>query len=301
MPVYNTAPYLRKALDSVLGQTFPSWECIAVDDGSTDGSAEVLVEYAAIDKRVRIITQSNYGPVVARTRAVEAAQGEYLVFLDSDDHLNPALLDTVVRVADSGQADMVWIDAAIEVDGRVVHNYNELFSSSSKEMLGLLLDLKIQGWLWTKIIRRSFWQEANIKVLPDCWVMEDTLITLQLLSSNPRLAKAQIIGYYYNRGNIKSLTGATRTHDIIGRSLPNLRLIGDILREKNLLKAYHKQFASMVVTAKIYLSRIGRTKEAQRLESWVNYRPSYFAQLGSKKWPYWLLMNLGPIARVFRR
>lgn len=301
MPVYNTAPYLRTALDSVLGQTFPSWECIAVDDGSTDGSAEVLAEYAAKDKRVKIITQSNSGPVVARTRAVEAAQGEYLLFLDSDDHLNPVLLETVTKVADLEHADMVWFEVVIEDDGRFLHVHREPFTTLPAKMLTYLLNSQIEGWLWTKIVRRDYWQRIRCRVIPECWIMEDTLISLQLLAGNPRIIKAPILGYYYNRGNVKSLTGSARAHDIIGRSIPNLRLIGVILREKNLFDIYRAAYAKMVVPAKVYLSRVGRTVEAQRLEPWVNCRPSNFAQLGRKKWPYWLLMNIGPFARIFRR
>ena len=84
IPVYNVAPYLRECLDSVLAQTFADWEAICVDDGSTDGSSAMLDEYAAKDKRFRVIHQPNAGVSAARNRALNEATGELLCFLDAD-------------------------------------------------------------------------------------------------------------------------------------------------------------------------------------------------------------------------
>lgn len=85
IPVYNVAPYLRECLNSVLAQTFTDWEAICVDDGSTDGSGAILDEYAAKDKRFRVIHQANAGVSVARNAALDVVQGEWVGFLDADD------------------------------------------------------------------------------------------------------------------------------------------------------------------------------------------------------------------------
>ena len=89
MPLYNKAPYVRKALDSVCAQTNTDWECIVVDDGSTDGSAEIVQEYA---DRITIIHQSNAGVSAARNKGVAIGQGEYICFLDADDWWAPEFL-----------------------------------------------------------------------------------------------------------------------------------------------------------------------------------------------------------------
>ena len=92
IPVYNVAPYLRECLDSVLAQTLTDWEAICVDDGSTDGSGAILDEYAAKDKRFRVIHQKNAGVSAARNKALDEALGDWICFLDGDDVWNERLL-----------------------------------------------------------------------------------------------------------------------------------------------------------------------------------------------------------------
>lgn len=85
IPVYNTAPYLRECLDSIRNQTFTDWECICVDDGSTDDSWAILQEYAAKDPRFQIFHQENQGVSAARNYALDHIRGDYFTFVDSDD------------------------------------------------------------------------------------------------------------------------------------------------------------------------------------------------------------------------
>lgn len=96
IPVYNVEPYLRECLDSVLSQSYADWEAVCVNDGSTDGSATILEEYAAKDQRIQVITRSNGGLSAARNTGMNAAQGEYILFLDSDDWLESNALEVVV-------------------------------------------------------------------------------------------------------------------------------------------------------------------------------------------------------------
>jgi glycosyltransferase involved in cell wall biosynthesis len=101
LPVYNRENYVRQAVDSVLNQTFDNFELLAIDDGSTDRSAEVLKSYGC---KLKLIQQRNQGPEIARNAAAALAQGEYLVYLDSDDLLLPFALETfdeVIRAMDS--------------------------------------------------------------------------------------------------------------------------------------------------------------------------------------------------------
>ena len=111
MPVYNTSAYLRQALASILGQTFSDLELIAVDDGSTDGSSDILHEVAAGDPRVTVISQSNRGQGAARNAALRNARGKYVYFMDSDDLLSAETFGKCVESCEAGDLDLVLFDA----------------------------------------------------------------------------------------------------------------------------------------------------------------------------------------------
>lgn len=89
IPVFNVEPYLRGCLESVLRQASDDWEAVCVDDGSTDGSSEILDDFAARDSRFRVVHQANAGEGAARNAALRLARGEWVAFLDSDDFLSP--------------------------------------------------------------------------------------------------------------------------------------------------------------------------------------------------------------------
>lgn len=103
IPLYNKAPYIRKALESVLVQTYANYECIVMDDGSTDGSAEVVQctmhnAECTMGEKIRLLSQPNAGVAVARNNAVRAASGEYICFLDADDWWEPTFLEEMTHL-----------------------------------------------------------------------------------------------------------------------------------------------------------------------------------------------------------
>ena len=105
IPVFNVEKYLHECLDSVLGQTFPDWEAVCVNDGSTDCSADILKEYSTKDNRFQIIEQPNAGLSAARNTGMKHASGNFILFLDSDDWLESNALEILAGKLDGG--DMV--------------------------------------------------------------------------------------------------------------------------------------------------------------------------------------------------
>lgn len=119
IPVYNVAPWLRVCLDSVRAQTFADFECVCVDDGSTDGSGAILDEYAARDVRFKVIHQPNGGEGAARNAGLDIAQGEWICFLDADDVLNERALEAYDRgIRAAPAAELVAIGKRSFADGQ---------------------------------------------------------------------------------------------------------------------------------------------------------------------------------------
>ncbi len=106
MPLYNKAPYVRKAVESVVHQSFKDWELIVVDDGSTDGSDDVAKQY--LDERCRLYKQDNQGVSMARNRGVALSEGELLAFLDADDWWDESFLEEMVHFAEENPDAGLW-------------------------------------------------------------------------------------------------------------------------------------------------------------------------------------------------
>lgn len=106
IPVYNAAPFLEVCLQSVAGQTFKEWECILVDDGSTDGSGVICDYWLDNDQRYRVIHQSNRGVSVARNVGISVAVGKYIVFIDADDWVEQTYLSDLLEQSNDS-TDMI--------------------------------------------------------------------------------------------------------------------------------------------------------------------------------------------------
>ena len=118
IPLYNKGPYIARALNSVLAQTFRDFEVIVVDDGSTDNGAEVVRSF--IDPRIRLIQQENRGVSVARNRGIEAARADLVAFLDSDDEWLPKYIETIMKMRESFPNAGAYATAIILVKKGVV-------------------------------------------------------------------------------------------------------------------------------------------------------------------------------------
>lgn len=172
IPVYNAAFCLRETIDSVVGQTYRALEIICVDDGSTDGSAAILHEYAQRDERVRVIEQANAGAAAARNAGLDAATGEYLMMLDADDLYAPNMIEKMYGRARMGGCDIV-ICRSVEFDhetGSVVNSTGSaridqvpLKECFTWEDMGGYVFTAFLGWPWDKFYRRSFVEQNRLR------------------------------------------------------------------------------------------------------------------------------------------
>ena len=132
VPCYNGARYIRETLDCLQKQTIDDWECVIVNDGSTDNSLEILKEYAAKDSRYKYIDKENEGPSIARNTAIAASSGKYILPLDADDLIAPSYAEKAIEYLESHpKCKLVYCKAEFFGDRNEPfelheYNYNEL-------------------------------------------------------------------------------------------------------------------------------------------------------------------------------
>ena len=221
MPVYNAAPYLRRALDSVCHQTFRDLEILCVNDGSTDESPAILAEYAARDARIRVIDHGeNRGYACAMNTGFDAATGETVGIVDSDDAISKNFFAELWKVYAEGGCDIAKGRCVeCEQDGR--WHEGKLNAAIQKDALAFT------GEWWTAIYRTSLLGRHGLRLTPEVASGQDTLFLLQLMGHEPRLAFSGQAIYYYFR-NPASMT----------RAHPEEYYLASNLKIASLLKKY---------------------------------------------------------------
>lgn len=198
IPVRDCEPYLEQCLDSVLGQTLPPQRVICVDDGSTDGSVDLLERYERAHDCVEIVRLSGVGPGVARNVGIERADGEYILFVDADDFIEPELLERACARAKETDADMVVWDVWFYND----RFHHRQYPNEGTFYFGKLdngtafswranpgwLFLAFQSWAWNKLFRTSFLKQEGIRFDETVARSEDVPFTCTALAAAKRIA-----------------------------------------------------------------------------------------------------------------
>ncbi len=113
VPAYNCEKYITKCLDSILEQTYKNWECIIIDDGSTDTSGKICDNFSEQDKRFRVIHKSNGGVSSARNKGIDVALGKYITFIDSDDFIAPDYITDLAKHCHSNEYKSIVVSGLI--------------------------------------------------------------------------------------------------------------------------------------------------------------------------------------------
>ena len=217
MPVYNVELYLRECLDSVRAQSFTDWECICVDDGSTDASPAILDEYAAKDSRFRVINCEHTNAGAARNAGLDIAQGEYLSFLDSDDVFAPQMLEVMAEVLDETSADIVscrYKDfhagddlAFLTVPLHPPYSFKVINNPSDT----VNIFTTWVSWAWDKLFRRHFIDKAGLR-FQEIASWNDLLFVNSALTLSTRTATMEniFVGHRKHKSSIMA-TSLART------------------------------------------------------------------------------------------
>lgn len=209
VPVYNCAEYLRRCVDSILGQTFSDFEVLLVDDGSTDASGALCDEYAAADSRIRAIHKENGGAGSARNRGLEEASGEFLMFPDADDWLEPNMLEALLqRQAETG-ADVVICGytgnySYLDLSKAEVTRVDAAFYSTKEEVRSYFVSLfpeGVVGYLWNKLYRAGPIRENGLR-FPDMRRYQDGVFNLYVFTHAGSCALLDKELYHYKLNDI---------------------------------------------------------------------------------------------------
>ena len=198
VPIYNVEDYLQQCLDSIQNQTYKKFECIMVNDGSTDSSQQIAEEYLT-DSRFRLINQSNKGLSGARNMGISHIREEstFISFVDSDDYIYPDFLETLIENIED---DVDIIEGMIEhfhdeikVD-RVCHNFDKKILITKDDKLGELALNELRVSVFPKLFRKSLLTED---FFPEGCIFEDLAVVPELVSGSKKWIKLPKVIYGY--------------------------------------------------------------------------------------------------------
>lgn len=193
VPVYNAEKHLADAIQSVLDQTYSNFELIAVNDGSTDRSLEILQRFT--DQRVRIINKENTGVSDTRNVAIKAATGEFVCFLDADDYYSPCYIQRMYETAIANDADMVVCNY-VPFRGKPYFS-EEKSTAVSVQSTEALVQAGVLTSAWTKLIKTSTLSKLNILFERNMSFGEDLFFCWKtfLASENVWMINEKLYGY----------------------------------------------------------------------------------------------------------
>jgi len=224
IPVYNAELYLKRCLDSVVGQTYEHLEIILVDDASTDNSYSVCSEYSSIDSRIILLQQKNSGQSFARNKGLEAATGTYVMFVDADDWLDTNACSTVLDAMIQNDPDVVLFTYSREYEGaslrKNIFDGNKIFDEQDckaihRRFAGIIgkelsnpENSDSLAPVWNKLYKRSIIQTNNIlfEDVREIVSYEDGLFNLHYFMYVKKAIYLDVALYKYWRSNLSSTT-----------------------------------------------------------------------------------------------
>lgn len=209
VPVYNTQEFLPRCLDSLLGQTCPDIEIIVVNDGSPDGSAAIIDEYARMNSRVRVVEKSNGGLSSARNAGMDVARGDIIDFVDSDDYVEPNLAEFLVDAFAKEHPEIVVFGAVCEPAELASKRIKQLLSPEACVFESfdpvLLFSANAQPYVWRAAYSRELIERESLRFAENVRFAEDVVFQFESYPLSARTVLAPDKLYHYVMQD-KSLT-----------------------------------------------------------------------------------------------
>lgn len=206
VPVYNVEKYINRCVDSLCVQTYSNIEIILIDDGSSDDSGDLCDYYAGIDERIRVIHKKNSGVSEARNQGISSAEGQYILFVDSDDYVSSNIIETLYNAIQKYSLDIsaCFFKRVLEnaiLDERNIDNSDDydIDICTGKEIIERIYhnyERNIELVVWNKMYKRELFDKYEI-VYPKGRYHEDIFVTYKLLYYALRVGIVQKELYYY--------------------------------------------------------------------------------------------------------
>ena len=239
VPVYNVEQFLETCIESILHQNFIDFEIIAVNDGSTDGSKEILEDYLKKTERLKVIHQRNKGLGGARNTGIQTATGDYLLLLDSDDYLEMNALETLATYLDKYNLDILAFDCnKVDIEGNIIEtisviDYKEKYTPLTQKQF-----LFFEPTACTKVYKRTLFTQNKIRFPERLWY-EDLATVFRLVPYAKRIGylKESCYNYVQQPNSITHSVNTERMMEIID----SFNLEMDFYKNKGLFEEYYAE------------------------------------------------------------
>ena len=284
VPCYNQAQFLAETLDSVLAQTHENWECIVVNDGSTDNTETVAKEYCDRDQRFVYLKKENGGLSSARNAGLDIAKGEYVQFLDSDDILLPNKFECQIRMMEIDKSDVcVCHHSMFTTD--VNQTWENFFSQS-------IYDLTYQGFMYnwgetfviaihSGLFRSSFLDKYKLRFDEKVRALEDWLFWVSIVRNGGTFVEMQ------DKLSLYRVHVTSMTQDKVHMQKNRLRLyfcLYEILSQQERIEFLQRGVDNLVA----YFAKVNRNIEAETKSNSIDYKVGAFLMYPLHKLSSWL-------------
>jgi glycosyltransferase involved in cell wall biosynthesis len=264
VPIYNTASYLKKCLQSISGQTYTNLEIICINDGSTDGSGIIADSFSEIDARFIVIHKENGGESSARNVGLESATGDYFTFVDCDDWIEPKMYERLVEKIEETDCDLVASNYFFDTDSSSVKMENELKVTDQifgKEELYSYVFKRdsyrgFSVYIWCKLFKKSLLSQCDSKIIFDesLTIGGDILFFTKIANQVKKACYLDEAYYhYYQRNtsayhskNLDKLTDILRAYEYVIEFLINNTASSEIIHYVKRFLVYHAMRISKV-------------------------------------------------------
>lgn len=235
VPVYNSELYINRCLDSLLKQTYKNIEIIIVDDGSKDNSLQLIKGYANKDSRIKVYTQSNQGPSVARNTGLDNATGKYIMFVDADDFIDKNMVTNMVEGIKDDKNTLVLCDNseiwANEIEERKLFDTDKNYIKKV-DVIKAIASGKA-GLVCGKLFNKNIIKEHNIKFDKEIKMCEDQIFFLNISRYCDDFIYIPKSLYFYDRRNENSITIKYK-EKVIDNQIYVINIIKEILKTSDI-------------------------------------------------------------------